>query len=235
MKWKNRIPLFVIICLMACAYFSGVTEYLTFENLREHRVVLLQFIARHPVGAPLLFMLIYTIAVALSVPGAVILTLLGGFLFGVPIGTLYVVVSATIGAFAVYVAARTALGEILKKKAGPFLQKMESGFRKNAAGYLLFLRFIPAFPFWLVNLAPAFFRVKSSTYLWTTFIGIMPGSYVFTQAGTGLGAIFDTDADFSIGAIFNLQIRIALIVLAIFVLIPVFVKPLINKQRKNAR
>ena len=233
MSWKKWIPIIVIIILMVAAYFSGVTDYLTFDNLKANREKLLSLIESYPILAPALFMILYIIVVALSLPGGAILTLFGGFLFGVPTGTIYVVVAATIGASLIFLAARTALGDILKRKAGPFLSKMEKGFKKNAASYLLFLRFIPLFPFWLVNLAPAFFQVRLLTYVWTTFIGIIPGSYVFTQAGSGLGAIFDTGQTFSIDSIFNVQIRIALVVLALFVLIPIFVKPLIKKHNKN--
>lgn len=233
MNWKKWIPIIVILILMAIAYFSGITDYLNFDNLKTHREKLLNLIASHPILSPALFMLLYIIVVALSLPGGAILTLLGGFLFGVPIGTLYVVIAATIGASLIFLAARTALGDILKRKAGPFLSKMEKGFQKNAVSYLLFLRFIPLFPFWLVNLAPAFFQVRIWTYIWTTFIGIIPGSYVYTQAGKGLAAIFDTGESFSLDSIFNTHIKIALIVLALFVLIPIFVKPVIQKYGKK--
>lgn len=233
MNWKKWIPIIVILILMAIAYFSGVTQYLTFDQLKAHREKFLNLIEHHPALSPALFMLLYIIVVALSLPGGAILTLLGGFFFGVPTGTLYVVIAATIGASLIFLSARTALGDILKRKAGPFLNKMEAGFQKNAMSYLLFLRFIPLFPFWLVNLAPAFFQVRLRTFIWTTFIGIIPGSYVYTQAGKGLGAIFDTGQSFSLDAVFNAQIKIALIVLAIFVLIPIFVKPLIQKRKKE--
>jgi len=233
MSWKKWIPILIIIAFMAAAYFSGVTDYLTFDNLKAHREKLLTLINAHPLVSPLLFMLLYIVTVALSLPGGTILTLIGGFLFGIPLSTVYVVIAATIGASLIFLAARTALGDILKRKAGPFLSKMEKGFQKNAASYLLFLRFIPIFPFWLVNLAPAFFQVGLWTYVWTTLLGIIPGSYVYTQAGSGLGAIFDTGESLSLDSIFNPQIKIALVVLAVFVLIPIFVKPLIQKFRKK--
>ena len=163
---------------------------------------------------------------ALSLPGGALLSIIGGFLFGVPLSTIYVVVGATIGATIIFLAARTAIGDLLKRKAGPFLSKMDTGFQKNTASYLLFLRLIPLVPFWLVNIAPAFFNVKTRTYLWTTFVGIIPGAYVFTQAGNGLGAIFDSGKEFSIETVFNIEVKIALVVLALFALIPIFVKRL---------
>jgi len=103
---------------------------------------------------------------------------------------------------------------------------MEGGFQKNAASYLLFLRFIPLFPFWLVNIAPAFFNVKTRTYIWTTFVGIIPGSYVYAQAGSGLGTIFEEGKSFSFNSVFNTQMNFALVLLALFSLIPILVKNL---------
>ncbi|MCB1072710.1 MAG: TVP38/TMEM64 family protein [Chlamydiia bacterium] len=223
---KKWIPLIIIIILMLIVYFSGVTKYLTFETIKENRQLILSYIDQYPLLMPFLFTLIYVVMTALSLPGGALLSILGGFIFGVPLSTIYVVVGATIGATIIFSAARTAMGDLLKRKAGPFLLKMETGFQKNAASYLLFLRLIPLFPFWLVNIAPAFFNVKTRTYLWTTFLGIIPGAYVFTQAGNGLGAIFDSGKEFSVETVFNIEIKIALIVLALFALIPIFVKRL---------
>lgn len=223
---KKWIPIIIIIILMLIVYFSGVTKYLTFETIKENRQLILSYIDQYPLLMPFLFTLIYVVMTALSLPGGALLSILGGFIFGVPLSTIYVVVGATIGATIIFSAARTAMGDLLKRKAGPFLLKMETGFQKNAASYLLFLRLIPLFPFWLVNIAPAFFNVKTRTYLWTTFLGIIPGAYVFTQAGNGLGAIFDSGKEFSVETVFNIEIKIALIVLALFALIPIFVKRL---------
>jgi uncharacterized membrane protein YdjX (TVP38/TMEM64 family) len=135
-----------------------------------------------------------------------------------------VLIGATIGATLLFLAARTALGESLRKKAGPLLTKMEKGFKENAVSYLLFLRFVPLFPFWLVNLAPAFFNVPLRTFVWTTAVGILPGAFVFTQAGAGLNAIFENEGVFSVHTILNTQLKIALVCLGIFALIPVAIK-----------
>ncbi len=223
---KKWIPLIVIIILMLIAYFSGITQFLTFENIKENRQLILSYIDQYPLLTLCLFILLYIVMTALSLPGGALLSIIGGFLFGVPLSTIYVVVGATIGATIIFLVARTAIGDLLKRKAGPFLSKMDAGFQKNTASYLLFLRLIPLVPFWLVNIAPAFFNVKTRTYLWTTFVGIIPGAYVFTQAGNGLGAIFDSGKEFSIETIFNIEVKIALVVLALFALIPVFVKRL---------
>lgn len=223
---KKWIPLSIIIILMLSAYLSGITQYLTFENIKENRQLILSYIDHYPFLMPCLFMLTYVVMTALSIPGGALLSILGGFIFGVPLSTIYVVIGATIGATVIFLAARTAIGSLLKRKAGPFLSKMEAGLQKNAVSYLLFLRLIPLFPFWLVNIAPAFFNIKTRTYLWTTFLGIIPGAYVFTQAGNGLGAIFHSGEKFSVETVFNTEIKIALTLFALFALIPIFVKQL---------
>lgn len=226
---KRFLPIILVLIGMAIIFFSGAYRYLSFNALRAYHETLKLFIQAHPIAVPVLYILAYIILTALSVPGAVFLTLLGGYLFPQPFSTLYVVFSATCGATLIFLAARTALGDSLKQKAGPFLQKMEKGFNENAASYLLFLRFVPLFPFWIVNLAPAFFHVRLRTFIWTTIVGIAPGSFVFTLAGGGLEKIFDSQQAFSIGAIFNTQLKIALTLLGVLALVPIIIK----KFKKN--
>ncbi len=221
---KRYLPLTVLLVLMLTAYWTGIAEYFSFASLKEHRTTLTTFVAQHPIASPICYMVVYAISTALSIPGGAILSVIGGFLFPQPFSMLFVIVGATTGAAAVFLAAKTALGEQMKKRAGPLLKKMNQGFKKNGASYLLFLRLVPLFPFWLVNLAPAFFHVSLFTFIWTTFVGIIPGAFVFTQAGVGLGAILDSGEAFTIDSIFNMQIRIALIALGIFALLPVVIK-----------
>lgn len=233
LPWKRFLPLFIIVFLMIVAYASGVHKYLTFEMLKARHHAMKGFVQAHPIITPILYILIYAISTSLSLPGGAILSLIGGFLFPIPWSTLYVLIGATVGASIIFLAARTAFGEFLRRKAGPFLKKMKRGFQQNAWSYLLFLRFIPLFPFWLVNVAPAFFNVSFMTFVWTTFVGIIPGAYVYTQTGAGLGAIFETGEKFSLGAVLNIQLRIALIALAIFALIPIFIKKWLAKRKKT--
>jgi len=223
------LPILIIFVGMASIYFSGVYHYLSFDYLRMYHKSLKTFVEIHPVAVPIAFCLVYIISAALSIPGAVFLTLLGGYLFPQPFSTIYVVFSATCGATFIFLAARTALKDILKKKAGPFLQKMEKGFQENAVSYLLFLRFVPLFPFWLVNIAPAFFEVSLITFVWTTLVGIFPGTLVFTLAGGGLQKILENNEAFSINTIFNIHIKIALLLLGTIALAPIIWK----KFKKN--
>ena len=227
------MPLFIILLGMGAIYFSGLYRYLSFDCLKEYHHNLKAYILLHPVLVPILYMLIYIVLTALSVPGAIFLTLLGGYLFPQPWSTIYVVSSATCGAVLIFLAARTALAPFLKEKAGPFLKKMEQGFQENAASYLLFLRFVPVFPFWIVNLAPAFFGVPLRTFVWTTLVGIAPGSFVFTLAGGGLEKIFESDQAFSLNAVFNTQLKIALTLLGIFALVPILIKKMKQRRDRN--
>lgn len=231
-SWKRFIPLMIILVLMGVVYATGLHKYFTFTNFQSTHATLKAFVAAHPVITPILYIFIYAVATSLSIPGGAILSLLGGFLFPMPLSTAYVVVGATVGASVIFLAARSAIGDFLAKKAGPFLKKMEKGFQKNAWSYLLFLRFVPLFPFWLVNIAPAVFGISFWTFLWTTFVGIIPGAYVYTQTGRGLGAILETGQEFSIESILNIHLRIALVVLGLFALIPIIIKKLNVKKKK---
>ncbi len=224
MRIKKFLPLILIALFMVLAYLFGLNEYLTFETLKKNRDLLNDIVASHPFTAPLIYMLVYMTLTALSFPGAVFLSLGGGFLFPQPFSTIYVVMGATLGASIIFLAAKSALGEALKNRAGPFLQKMQKGFQDDAASYMLFLRLVPIFPFWLVNLAPAFFGVNLFTFIWTTFVGIIPGAFVFTQAGVGFGAIIDQGAELTIDTIFNNQIKIALVALGLFAILPILIK-----------
>ena len=227
---KKWIPIIVIVMLMIAAYFLGIADFFTYEQIQKHHMTLTQYVSENFYLMSGLFILMYLVSTALSLPIGIYLSLLGGFLFPQPFSTIYVILGATVGASILFWAARTALGDSLRQKATPFLSKMEKGFNENAASYMLFLRLIPAFPFWLVNLAPAFLGVSYLTYLWTTAVGILPGVVVFTQFGAGLDAVFEGNQEFSLDNILNRDIKIALVALAIFVLIPVMVKKFRKKN-----
>ena len=191
-------------------FVLDLDRFLTFDALREHRETLTAFVADHTALAALTFVAVYAAAIALSVPGGAVLTIAGGFMFGSLLGTGLVVVAATLGATLVFLIAKTALGDPLRAKAGPFLKRMEAGFQEDALNYLLVLRLIPLFPFWIVNLVPAFLGVPLRTYVLGTFIGIIPGSFVFASVGAGLGSVLDSGQEFSPASVLTPQIVIAL-------------------------
>lgn len=225
-SWRRLLPLAVLGAGLALFFLFGLDDYLTFDALREHRAWLLQQVSESTVATSLVFIAIYIAVVAFSLPGGAVMTITGGFLFGQWLGTLYVVFAATIGATILFVAARTALGDLLRAKAGPFLKKMEAGFQEDALSYLLVLRLIPIFPFFVVNLVPAFLGVTLRTYVIATFVGIIPGSFVYATVGAGLGSIFDAGEEFSAASILTPEIITALIGLAILALLPVGYKKL---------
>ncbi len=223
-SWKRLVPLAVLGVGIVAFFALGLDRYLTFDELRRNRETLTSFVDAMPVLSVLLFVLVYTAAVALSVPGAAVLTLTGGFLFGIWEGTAAVVVGATAGATLLFLAARFVLGDALRAKAGPWLAKMEAGFNEDAMSYLLVLRLIPAFPFFIVNLVPAFLGVSLRTFVFATFLGIIPGTFVFASIGAGLGSIFDSAQEFSLKGALTPQVITALVGLAVLSLLPVAYK-----------
>ena len=221
---KRLLPLAVLAAAIATAFSLGLHEHLSIETLREHRAVLNGFVAENALLAAVAFVTVYALSTALSLPGGVVLTVAGGFLFGVTLGTLYVVAAATLGATAVFLIARSALGSFLQERAGPFLKRMEAGFRENALSYLLVLRLIPLFPFFVVNLVPAFLGVSLRVYVLGTFFGIIPGTLVFILAGAGLGSVFDQGGQFTAGSVLTPEVIAGLVGLSLLSLLPVAYK-----------
>jgi uncharacterized membrane protein YdjX (TVP38/TMEM64 family) len=218
---KRLVPVAVLIAGFIAFFALGLNHYVTIDALREHRHVLLDFVSRNGVWAGILFVVVYAVAVAFSVPGGAVMTITGGFLFGTWWTTLYVVVAATLGGTVLFLAVKLALGDLLRARAGPWLKRMEDGFNRNAFNYLLTLRLIPLFPFFVVNLVPAFLGVSLRTYVVATFVGIIPGSFVFASVGNGLGAILDAGETPDLRIIFDPQILVPIIGLAILALLPV--------------
>ncbi|OAI13239.1 hypothetical protein A1359_12610 [Methylomonas lenta] len=199
--------------------FDG-PQILSLENIRENRDALLEFTGRHYLSMLLLCGIGYIVSTAFSLPGGTVLSLLLGFLFGRWVGTFLIVISATLGAAAVFWLARYLLADWAQKRLqqSALSQKLLNGFDEDAFNYLLFLRLVPLFPFWLVNLAPAFTSVSMRTYLITTFIGIAPGSFIFANLGQSLGSIDSLDQ------LFSWQTLLALSLLGGLSLVPVLSK-----------
>jgi uncharacterized membrane protein YdjX (TVP38/TMEM64 family) len=223
--WR-LLPLAVVAGGFGAFFVFGWNEYLSFETLREHRQGLLAWRQDHYAVAALTFVAIYVLVVAFSLPGAVWMTIGGGFVFGAASAAVYVIVAATLGASAIFLVARYALGDVLRAKAGPAMRRMEAGFRENALSYLLVLRLVPLFPFWLVNLVPAFLGVPLRTFVIGTFVGIIPGSVVYCLVGNGLGAVFDAGETPDLGIIFEPEILAPIVGLAVLSVVPVVYKRL---------
>ncbi|MHA1538694.1 MAG: TVP38/TMEM64 family protein [Alphaproteobacteria bacterium] len=223
-SFTRLIPLLVLAAGLAAFFAFGLNKYLSFDVLKQHRAAIDGWVTGNGVVAALAFLLGYAVMCAFSLPGGAAATIFGGFLFGTFTAGGLVVVGATIGATGLFLAARTGLGEPLRRRAGPGLERMEAGFRKNALSYLLVLRLVPLFPFWLVNLVPAFLGVNLRTYIIGTFFGIIPGTLVYASIGNGLGSVLDQGKTPDLGIIFRADILIPLVGLAVLVLIPVAYK-----------
>ncbi len=250
-RLKRFLPLGILVAVMALVVSQGWHHYLTLETIARNRDWLKAMVADHTVIALSAYFLIYVAAISMSLPGGVILTITGGFLFGPYLGGGITVVAATVGASLLFLIAKTSFGETLAEKAGPWLSNLTEGFQENALNYLLFLRLVPAFPFWLVNLAPALLGVPLRTFVIGTFVGIIPGTFAFSYVGAGLESIIDaTQAEyqkcldlagnaaehscsFSInaGSLITKELLIAFAALGCVALIPVVLKKL--KARKD--
>lgn len=226
---KRFLPLIVIATVIVLFVALDLGRLISFDSLREHRETLNGWVSAYPVLAPLVYMLLYIVVVAFSLPGGAVMTISGGFLFGALLGGGYAVLGATLGATALFLIAKTSIGDFLMTKAGPGIHKLQAGFSDNAMSYMFVLRLVPIFPFFLVNLAPAFLGVSLRIYIIATFFGIMPATFVYALAGSGLGSVFDQGGEFSIGSILTPEMMAALGGLALLSLIPVVYK----KFRKN--
>jgi len=216
---KKHLIWLLPIAVAAFFLFDG-SQLLSLDNIREHRQALTDFTDRH-----YLLMLIacgigYSLSTALSLPGGTVLSLLLGLLFGRWVGTLLIVISATLGATALFRLTRYLLADWAERRlrSNALAKKLLDGFQADAFSYLLFLRLVPAFPFWLVNLVPAFTPVSLRVYVITTFIGIMPGSFVFANLGQSLGSIQRLDQ------LLSTQTLLAFSLLGVLSLLPVWLK-----------
>jgi uncharacterized membrane protein YdjX (TVP38/TMEM64 family) len=188
---RRWLPLGVLVLLGGLAYLSGALNYISLQALAEHHSVLKGFVAKHLVGAVIVYALIYVVVVALSLPGALPLSIVGGLLFGWMISAPVTVVAATAGATIVFLVVRTSLGSLVAERAGPFVRKLSSGFARDAFNYLLFLRLVPVFPFFVVNAVAGLCRVGLKPFVLATVLGIIPGSLVFAFLGTGFDSVVE--------------------------------------------
>ncbi len=215
------------------AFFAlGLHRYFTLDALRDNREALRAWVEAEPLIAMAIFVAAYAAAVAISFPGASILTIFGGYLFGLWPGTPLVVLAATLGATIIFFAAKTALGDMLGRKAGGFAASMEQGFRDGELSYMFVLRLAPIFPFWAVNIGAGLMGVSLRNFLIGTFFGIIPGSFVYASIGAAAGAAFDAGEDISLaGVLLKPETLTPIAGMIVLALIPVFLK---RKRTKEA-
>jgi len=221
---KRLLPVVVLAGIVIAFFASGLDQYLTWAALHDHDMVLRAFVGRHPILAPVAFVVAYALVIALSVPGGAIMTLSGGFLFGLWFGALLAIIGATSGAIIIFLLARFVISDLVRRRAGPLLKRMADGFARNAFSYLLFLRLVPLFPFWAVNLVPAFAGIGVPTFAAATVIGIVPGTLAYASIGSDLGAYFGANASVPLGQVFSPEMLVLRAGLAAIALLPIIVK-----------
>ncbi len=217
-RWVRLAILGLFAGGIAAFFALGGDDYLSLEAIKANRDTLLAYTEEHYATMLAIAGLVYVVSTALSIPGGTVLSLTIGFLFGRWIGTALIVSAATIGAGIVFLAARYLFAEAAQRRAGGLARRLIDGFGENALSYLLFLRLVPVFPFWLVNLVPAFTPMPLRHYLLGTAVGILPGSFVFANLGQSLGRIDSLDA------LVSTETLLAFGLLGVFALLPVAVR-----------
>lgn len=238
-KWG---ALGLIACLLAGGYFAGIFDHFGLSSFIKNKQEVGDFVEANFLLAGFGFILIYAALVAISFPGASFLTIASGFFFGGIIGGAFAVTGATIGAVIIFIIAKTSFGEFLKAKAGPFVNKMVEGFKEDSFQYLLTLRLVPVFPFWVLNIVPALLDMKVKPYALATFLGIIPGTFTYAYIGTGMNSVI---ADITekqpgcaeagtcsvhLGSLVTTEILIAISMLGIVSILPVIIKKIRGKK-----
>lgn len=218
---RRLLPVAVLLLGLALFLLFDLARYFSFEMLSRHHAELASWVGGNVALAALVFVLLYALVVAFSLPIAVVITPFGGFLFGIWLGALLSIVGATLGSVALFLAARTAFQDLFRARAGATLARLEDGFRRNSFNYLLFLRLVPAFPFWLVNIVPALLGMRLGPYAVATLIGIVPGAVVYAGVGASFGKLIERGERPNFGVIFEWQILLPLLGLAALSLLPV--------------
>jgi uncharacterized membrane protein YdjX (TVP38/TMEM64 family) len=234
-------PFAAVAVAMVLVFATGWHRHFTLETIVDQRDRFQSFLAAHGFISVLTYAAIYALAVALSIPGGLILTVAGGLLFGWLVGGLAAVIGASVGATIVFLVTRSAVGDKLSERVGPWMGKLSEGFKQEALSYMLFLRLVPAFPFWFVNIAPALLGVPLKTYVIGTFLGIIPATFAFASAGAGLDSVVmaaksehaacvalkGVDAckmKIHISSLLTRELILALVLLGLVALIPVVLK-----------
>ena len=227
------LPVAVIVAGLALAYALELHLYLSLDVFLDSRERLRDFVANHIVLASLGFVTLYALLVAFAFPAASVVTIAGGFLFGWLLGGTLTVIGATIGATALFLAARHAFGDVLRRRAGGAIRRFAEGFRDDAFAYLLVLRLTPILPFLAVNVAPAFFEVSLRTYVVTTFLGIIPGAMVYAFLGSGLNQTLANvgSGDVDIADLVTMEMTIGLAGLAALAILGLVLKKTFFRRR----
>ncbi len=226
--WVKLWPVYIIVAGLVLAMSQGWHQYLTLESLSENAVWLDEVVKKNLLLVFGIYILVYATATTFIIPGGV-LTIAGGFLFGLYVGTPATLIGATLGASILFFAAKTSIGSVLRQIAGPFLERMEKGFNENALSYMFALRLIPLFPFAVVNIAPGLLGAKYRDYFITTFFGIIPGTLAYTWIGAAIKGTLLEGGEVDIGSL-AANFLPAFIALGFVSLIPVAYKKMTGRK-----
>lgn len=215
------LPLAVLVLALAAFVASGLANHLNWATLARHHAWLAAAIAQHPIEAIVLYVALYAAATALSLPEAAVLTVAGGLLFGTWLGGVLAIVGSTIGAVILFAAARSAFAGWMEKRAGPRISRLRAALHRNGFLYLLAIRLVPLFPFWLVNLSAALAGMRLLPYVGATFLGIIPATLVYAAIGSGISGVLAEGRRPDLTAVFSPAILGPLLALAALALLPI--------------
>lgn len=218
---RRLLPVAILLGGLAVFLLLGLERFFSYDLLCRHQATVTKWVAKHALISATIFVLAYALVVAFSLPVAMVVTPVAGFLFDTWMGAGLSVIGATLGSIAVFLAARTAFRDLFCARAGPALARFEAGFRRNDFSYLLFLRLVPVFPFWLINIVPALLGMRLDRYVLATMIGIVPAAIVYASVGAGLGMVIGRGERPDLGIIFEWRILLPLLGLAALSLVPV--------------
>jgi len=218
--YKKVILLLLLICLVIILYIFGIEEHLTFEQLKSHKAGLLHFVEHHYLFSVFGFIIIYILVAGMALPGGPVLTMTGGFIFGILEAAIYVNIGATTGATIAFLLSRYLVGDWVQARFKDKWAAFNRQFAQNGVYYILTLRFAPGVPFTWINLSCGLTNIRISPYIWTTSLGIFPGTLVFSYIGSQLGHIDSPEDLLSFG------VWAAFLLLSVFAFLPVIYKRL---------
>jgi uncharacterized membrane protein YdjX (TVP38/TMEM64 family) len=233
---RRYAPLGIVLALLGIAWVTGLLDYFSLSSLIMHRDALREFVGGNLFAGLVGYVVIYAMLVAISFPGASLLTVAAGFVFGGILGGGATVIGATLGAATIFQIARTSLGKTMQERTGKFVARLRNGFQENAFNYLLMLRLTPVFPFWVINIVPALLGMKLLPYAAATFLGIIPGTFAYAYIGAGLDSVIAAQeaanpgcaaagtCEIDPGSLVTTDVIVAMVALGLISLLPVVIK-----------
>ena len=204
--WSRWVLAAGLVLAVVAFYALGLDRYVSWDYVRSHLDAIQARVREDPLPAALAFFLVYVAVTALSLPAAAVLTLLGGAVFGRWLATGVVSVAATVGATLAFLSSRYLFRDWVRRSFGPRLEALDRGVGREGAYYLLTLRLVPLFPFFLINLGMGLTRMRARTFAWVSFVGMLPGTFVYANAGTAIGSLESPKDVLSPGVIVSLAL-----------------------------